>query len=208
MKIDKLEQENRLHKAPMPIIALTGGVATGKSTVSDYLKNRGENIICADKLVHQIYEKKEAYEFISNLAPETVINNKIIFPKLREVFFSNKDLQTKIENFIYSHLPHQFTESYKKFHNPQYIFYDVPLLFEKKLDQLVDYIVVVYSTPEKQVQRLIIRDSISEDLAKNMLAKQIPIDEKKQKANYIIENNLDLEHLYRNIDHFLEEIKL
>lgn len=207
MKIEKLNQENRLHKAPMPVIALTGGVATGKSTVSDYLIKHGENIICADKLVHQIYQKQETYEFISTLVPEAINNGQIIFPKLREKFFSNKELQSKIESFIYSHLPHEFTEAYKTFNKPDFIFYDVPLLFEKKLDPLVDYIVVVYSKAEEQIQRLMIRDSISKELAQNMLTKQMPIDEKKDRADYVIENSSDLKKLYQNIDSFLKFLK-
>ena len=207
MKINKLNQENRLHNSPYPVIGLTGGIATGKSTVSQYLKDHGENVICADELVHEIYSTEETFEFVSSVAQEAIADHQILFPKLRELFFNDKELQNKIETYIYSRLPRAFKKKYEEFNNPDFIFYDVPLLFEKNLNPLVDLITVVYSTPENQLKRLIQRDGIKEELAKNILQKQMPIDEKKQKADYVIENNTNLTDLYQSIDHFLKEIR-
>lgn len=207
MKIEKLTQETRLHNTPVPVIGLTGGIATGKSTVSKYLIGHDIPVICADKLVHEIYENQESLEFISQVAPAAVIDGKILFPKLRELFFADSELQKKIETFIYSKIGLQFREKYKSFNNPKYLIYDVPLLFEKGLDKLVDYIVVVYSSRSQQIERLINRDKIDKPLAESILDKQFSIEDKKSKADYIIENNTNLDGLEKNIESFLKDLK-
>ena len=97
--------KTRLYNTPIPIIGLTGGIATGKSTVAEYLKSCGHNVIDADALVKSIYKLKSSIDFVKLHFPEAITNNEIQFQKLREIIFSNPSYLEKIEQFIYSQMP-------------------------------------------------------------------------------------------------------
>lgn len=95
-KIIKLTTENRLYHLNIPIIAITGGIATGKSTVSKLISAMGFKVIDADSLVKKIYSDDETISFIKTIAPECIDGEfKIIFPKLREYFFQTQILKLK-----------------------------------------------------------------------------------------------------------------
>ena len=198
-------EKNRLHESKRPIIGLTGGIATGKSTVANLLRKEGLTVLDADLLVKEIYKTQEAKDFISTNWPMAMNDKEIIFPKLRELFFQDMKIKQEIESFIYSRLPHAFiTESLKS--NQSFIIYDVPLLFEKELYKLVDQSVVVYSPREIQLQRLIQRDNITEDLANKILDQQMGIEEKVKKADFIIKNAASEKELAAEVKSFLLQV--
>lgn len=177
----------RLYNLEKPIIGLTGGIATGKSTVTHILKNLGFEILDADLLVKEIYATKEAKNFIAMNFPQSIHENKINFPKLREIFFASPQNKNLIESFIYSKLPEMFKKHSANI-KQNFIIYDVPLLFEKKLNLLCDLSICVYVPSDIQINRLIKRDKISHDLAIEILKQQMPIEEKKEKSDFIITN--------------------
>lgn len=183
--------ESRLHNLEIPVIALTGGIATGKSTISEYLVALGLPIICADKLVKEIYGLKETTEFISSVAPESIENDQVNFKILRSLVFNDSKLKTKVENYIYSLLPHFFKKKSEELKAP-YVIYDVPLLYEKKLDQLVDQVICVYASQEIQHERVAKRDKSSSEIINKILSSQLPIDFKKEKADFVIDNSEDI----------------
>lgn len=197
-------KEQRLYEQDIPTIGLTGGIATGKTSVSKYLEEKGLAVICADKLVKSIYAQTATIEFINQDYPSAIKNNEIDFKKLREIFFSDKEIQKKIEHYIYAKMPNAYLDAVSKFHDPGILIYDVPLLFEKGLDQKVDLSILVYASPEIQVKRLMNRDGISKELALNIISKQISIDEKKEKSDFIVDNSQTLENSFSQIDQLLE----
>ena len=134
---------------------------------------------------------------------------EINFKKLRELFFGHKSHQEILEKFIYERLPEEFMNSYRQLLNQgksiECLIYDVPLLFEKKLDSKVDLKVCVYTTPATQRQRLISRDKISAELANEIISHQISIDEKAKLSDVVIDNNGDLISLEANVEKFLAD---
>jgi len=198
--------ENRLYQMPVPIIGLTGGIGTGKSTVSDILRKKNIAVIDADKLVKNIYTFPETLDFISNHFPLAFQNGAIDFPKLREIVFADSAAKKSIEDFIYTYLPSEFKKAYEELNNPEFIVYDVPLLFEKKLDEKVDLTVCVYAKRKTQIERLLSRDKSTPELAEKMLASQMEIDEKKRLSDILIDNQNDLEALNFSIEEFLKGI--
>jgi dephospho-CoA kinase len=196
----------RLYGLSLPIIGLTGGIATGKTTVSKLLKQKGFPLIDADKLVHKIYADSKTIHFIKDLAPKCVLNEKIDFKALRSLFFSDLIIQKKVEEYIYKELPHVFQQSLESLKSPQFVIYDVPLLFEKKLETLLDYTITVYCDEETQIKRLIKRDSIDLYLAKSILAKQLPINIKKDKAHYVIDNSGSIDDLTKKVDELIARL--
>lgn len=198
--ISKLTSKQRLHGCNIPILGLTGGIASGKTTVANMLKDLGIEVINADELVKEIYSTQEAIGFIQKVAPECVINHDINFPSLRQQVFDDESLQEKIETFIYARLPKKFLE---RAANSPWVVYDVPLLFEKELNEMVDSILLIATKREIQKQRLIERDNSTEQLADKILDLQWPLEDKKKMSDYIIENNSNLESLKESLDLFI-----
>lgn len=205
-KYIKLNSENRLHGLNIPIIGLTGGIATGKSTVARVLRSKGLPILDADELVKNIYAKDETKSFIKQKFPQAFKQDSIHFPSLREIFFKDSKAKGEIESFIYQRLPDAFLNALKGLGNPSFIIYDVPLLFEKKLKALVDLAVVVYAPGNVQRARLMKRDGILDEMAQNILNHQEDIEDKKLKADFIIDNSKSESELNEEIEQFLRKI--
>lgn len=194
--------QSRLYQLPVPVIGLTGGIATGKSTVAKLFSAINFPVIDADSLVKKVYQKKVVIDFIHTNYPSAIINQTIDFKILRSLAFSSESEIKKIETEIYRHLPGEFLKAFSSLYSPNFVIYDVPLLFEKGLDKLVDQKLVVYSPIEKQIERLIKRDQVPTETANKILAHQMPIEQKKQLADFIIDNSsseTDLEKNFQNI---------
>lgn len=202
----QLTQDKRLSKLPVPVLGLTGGIATGKTTVSNYLKAQGHPLICADLLVKRIYQNKETFDFISEQFPLAITDKEIDFKKLRDIFFHQDQAQKKIEAYIYPRLSLEVQEEFKSLGSPAYVFYDVPLLFEKEMASGVDLRILVYAPYELQLKRLLARDKNTEELAKQILSKQWPIEKKKDLSDFIIKNEGALDELPREIENILNQI--
>lgn len=203
--ITKSEKE-RLYNINIPIIGLTGGIATGKSTVSKMFRDIGLPLLCADELVHNIYDREESLQFINSHWPSAVSEGKVDFKLLREIFFNDKNAKTKIEDFIYSHLKEEFLNSLKLLGEVPFVIYDVPLLFEKKLEPLIDLIVTVYCPKEEQIKRLIERDGIKAELAKQILQSQIDIEIKRKSSHKTIDNSGPRSKTQHNFNELIDSI--
>lgn len=203
--IKRLPQQ-RLYQLPVPIIGLTGGIATGKTTVSNLLNQKGLAVINADSLVKEIYSWPETIQFVQDHFPHAIAEEKILFPILRQTVFNNLAAKDLIEKFIYQRLPLAFQSAFERLSSPAFVIYDVPLLFEKGLDQLVDTTTLVYAPRSVQKERLIKRDQISSALAENILDQQMDIETKKTKAEFIIDNTKTDTELLKEVDSFLQKV--
>ena len=208
---NKLSQESRLYQMPVPIVGLTGGIASGKSSVSKILNQKYNiKIIDADRLVKSIYQKEQTLAEIAKLVPTAIHDSLIDFKKLREAFFSDSHLQSKIETLIYSQMPQAFTEEYKNNVEGQqnFIIYDVPLLFEKNLTPGIDVKVCVWCPRQTQIKRLMIRDGIDQELALKILDKQWDIDKKRDHSDLVIDNSSSEEAMNTAIQGFISKLLL
>lgn len=194
----RLKPKDRLHECPLPIIGLTGGIGSGKSSVAKMLREQGLFIIDADELVHRIYEEQSSLDYLSSLHPEAVGPDGIDFQKLRQAAFSKPNLLKDLESFIYQQLPAFFRCEVEKSQH-DFIIYDVPLLFEKKLNELCDLTVCVYCEPEQQLERSLKRDSSDPQTIKAIIQKQMPIKEKANLSDLIINNTNEKEKLGTSI---------
>ncbi len=199
-----LAQEKRLHQCPIPIIGLSGSIATGKSSACELMKGHGLKVISADQLIHEIYADKSTLDYISQVCPQAIKQEKIDFPTLRKEFFNDKSLKDKIENYLYAKLPTQFLSKIDQ--KDLVVIYDVPLLYEKDLAKSVDYHGIVYTSPDVQKKRLLSRDKIyDEETLQKVIQSQISIEEKKEKAQFVIDNNQGLDHLEQEVQNFIKE---
>lgn len=201
-------KDNRLYQLDLPIIGLTGGISTGKSTVAEILKQMGFNIVSADQLVKTIYATDEAKIFIKREFPDAFSDDQINFKKLREIVFTDPIAKKIVEEFIYSKLPLAFTlakdELIKITPNIKCLIYDVPLLFEKGLDAKIDLSVCVYLPRDIQKERLMKRDQITADFVEKILAEQWDIELKKSKSDAVILNTSSIDDLKIAVAKFIE----
>lgn len=204
MKIATLPTENRLYHLPIPIIGLTGGIGSGKSSVAKILTENGYIVIGADDLVKMIYQKPTSVEFVSNNFPAAFEGGKINFKTLRELAFGNESHRKRLEEMIYPQLEDALKTAIQRYSPvPEIIFYDVPLLFERGLDSKVDLKVVVYVPVSLQLERLMKRDGSTPELAQKIIDQQWPIERKKNLADYVIDNQSTPEQLVTEVRKFI-----
>lgn len=189
------------------IIGITGGIAMGKSTITSYLKNNNYEVIDSDEIVKMLLTKNKVVEKIKALfGTNYVINNQVNKQKLSELIFENQFERNKLNNLIHPLVKEEIKRKIRN-SNSLIIFVDVPLLYEASFDDLCDKVIVVYTTYQTNLKRLISRDSINEEFAKKKIASQMDIEIKKQKADYLIDNSLDLCYTYKQLSQILNKIR-
>lgn len=194
------------------ILGLTGGIATGKSTVTAMLRQRGIPVIDADQIAREVVEPgKPAYEAIVShfgreiLLPDGSINRKL----LGEIVFSNETERQKLNSIVHPEVRRVMREQAEEAERAgaQIVFMDIPLLFESKLQHMVDKIVVVYAPADMQLARMVERDELDEDQAIKRLRAQMPIEQKKSLADFLINNQGTREETEKQVERLLDEIK-
>ena len=184
------------------IIGVTGSIGVGKSVVFKYIQEKMGDLaeyIDADIITHNIYEKNEVKNFL--FREFNTINRK----EIGKIVFSNKERLEKLNKFMHKSIIEEIDIRIKK-SNKKYIFADIPLLYELKLEYMFDKIVVVYASRDIQISRIINRNNLSKDDAIKRIDAQIDIEEKRRKADYVIENMETIEILRYNVDKILEKM--
>lgn len=189
------------------VIGLTGGIATGKSTASNILKEHGFYIVDADIASRKAVEKgstglKQVQEVFGDQA---IIDGEMNRQYVGSVVFKDESMRLKLNNIIHP-IVREIMDAEKKFglEKGKNVIMDIPLLFENKLQDTVDETWLVYTTEETQISRLKQRNQLSDDEATSRIQSQMPIEEKKQLADEIIDNNGTLEELAQNIETLIE----
>ena len=190
------------------IIGITGSIACGKSTVSNYLKSKGYIVIDADKIGHEALDDDYVKEkLILAFGNEILEDNKINRQKLGELVFGNSSNLNVLNSIIHPEIRKKILEKIDKNNDKELIFIDVALLFEAKFDDLVDKIIVVYVDENTQLTRLMKRNSISKKEALSRRVSQMSPIEKAKLGDYTVNNNLDVINTYEQVDKVLSELK-
>ncbi|KAK8954707.1 hypothetical protein KSP39_PZI002621 [Platanthera zijinensis] len=182
----------------MRIVGLTGGIASGKSTVSNLFRSSGVPVVDADIVARDVVRKgtpglrKVAIAFGDDVLLE---NGEINRSRLGQIIFSDPAKRKLLNRLLAPHISSSiFWEIVKLWvKGCKVIILDIPLLFEAKMDGWTDPIIVVWINPEAQLQRLMVRDGISEEDARNKINSQISLDWKKAKADIVIDNSGSIE---------------
>ena len=190
------------------IIGITGSIACGKSTVSNYLKSKGYIVIDADKIGHEALDDDYVKEkLVLAFGNEILEDNKISRQKLGELVFGNSSNLNALNSIIHPEIRKKILEKIDKNNDKELIFIDVALLFEAKFDDLVDKIIVVYVDKNTQLTRLMKRNSISKKEALSRIVSQMSPIEKAKLGDYTVNNNLDVINTYEQVDKVLSELK-
>ncbi|MDD5157658.1 dephospho-CoA kinase [Sulfurimonas sp.] len=187
-------------------IALTGGIATGKSSVASLLGLNGMRVIDADKISHEILDASSGW-VRDNFGDEFLDGNRVNRAKLGTLIFSDTQAKEKLESFLHPKIRAEIEQRSIKqdsFKFPYLI--DIPLFFEKS-GYDIKKSVVVYTPPEIQLERFMKRNGYSREESIRRIESQMPIEEKKVKATWVIDNSKDLKHLQEECEEFVETIK-
>lgn len=190
------------------IIGITGGIASGKSTVTNFLRQQGFQVVDADAVVHQLQRSGgRLFEaLVQHFGKEIILENgELNRPLLASLIFSNpeeqewsKQIQGEIIREELAVLRDQLAQTEEIF------FMDIPLLFEQAYSAWFDETWLVYVDRNIQVERLMKRNHLSQNEAKSRLAAQWPLEEKKDLASHVLDNNGNQDHLLTQVRILLE----
>ena len=187
----------------MKVYGITGSIATGKSTVTNYLREKGYLVVDSDKLAYDALTIDE--DCIDRVKKRFDLHGDTIDRKaLGRIVFNDPIAKKDLENIIHPYVINKIKETIHNNQNLKIIFLDIPLLFESNLEYLCDKIIVVYLNYQEEVKRLMKRDNIDEKYAKIIINNQMNIEDKKRLADIVLDNNKSLENLYQQIDLMLE----
>jgi len=179
------------------IIGLTGGIATGKSTVSSMFEEQGIPVLCADRMAHALMKKgtsvskKIMDEFGAVILDK---DGEIDRALLGPLVFADEEKRNKLNAIVHPEVRRILLERLKQFLEQKIplVVLDIPLLFESNLGHLCQSTLLVYAPREIQIERIRARDHLPDDEIERRLAAQIDIEDKKSKADFIIYNDRDL----------------
>lgn len=195
------------------LLGVTGGVATGKTTVARMLEELGAPIMDFDVLSRLVVEPgKQAWrEIVDYFGEQVLLKDKTLNRKrLSEIIFQDAEKRKKLESFIHPKLGEEFANLVTGYasRDPNVIIQVVvPLLLEVNMQHLFHKLLLVYIPEQMQIERLVKRDGVSQEMAAKMLASQWPIEEKRGYADFIVDNSGSLEQTRGQVEKIWEELK-
>ena len=193
------------------IIGITGGIASGKSTVTEFLRQQGYQVIDADQVVHELQESGELlYQALLSTFGSSILqeDGRLDRPKLGAMIFGNPELleqSSQIQNRI---IREELAGRRGLLAEKEDIFFmDLPLLFELQYEDWFDQIWLVDVTEETQLSRLMSRNALSQEEAEKRIAAQLSLREKRKRADVLIDNNGSLEATRQQIRDALQKLE-
>ena len=196
--------------SPNKIIGLTGSISTGKTQVSNYLRQRGENLIDADLIAREVVDLEPVKGKIKKVFGDDIYkDDKLDREALGEIVFRDEDKRKVLNEIEHPEIYRIILEEIKN--SAGRVFVDIPLLFEAKhlnekygLD--FDEVWLVYGSRETQIVRLMKRDKISRGYALEKINSQMSVEDKKVMADVIIDNSGSLEETFRQVEENLKRL--
>lgn len=192
------------------VLGLTGGIATGKSTVSRYFKQKGIPLVDADlgarevmQPGHTAYQKTVEQFGEKVLKEDRTLDRKI----LGQIVFSDQEKLQKLNAIVQSDIFEWISSQKKRYvaSGAPLVVLDIPLLYEAGCEQLVDGVMVVWTDRDRQLHRLMRRDDLSKEEATSRIASQASMDEKMERADVLIDNNGPVERTLKQVESWLLE---
>jgi len=197
------------------VVGLTGGLATGKTTIAKIFHLLGAIIIDADKIAREVvkphsysWQKIKDYFGTQILNPDMTINRKI----LADLVFNHEPYRMKLNEITHPEIISQIKQEIKKAQRlslkdqRSIVIIDAPLLIEAKMSSLVEQIIVVTAKETTQIKRVMKRDHLSKDTAKNRIAAQMPLSEKVKLADFVINTDCSKTELKEKVKIVWEEL--
>ncbi|MFZ9963191.1 MAG: dephospho-CoA kinase [Burkholderiales bacterium] len=182
-------------------VAVTGGIGSGKTSVTNKFHELGVAVIDTDLIAHDLTQKNvDVLVEIKNIFGDKVFTGGALSrEKLREIVFNNEDLLRSLERVLHPRI-RQEVESKLRIVESEYAIVAIPLLLKKADYDFIDRILVIDCEERIQIQRVISRNGFSEELVRSIMSKQLSRRERNQLADDLIDNNADIDSLYTKIE--------
>lgn len=193
------------------ILGLTGGIGSGKSTVSKIFLSMGIKVFDADLIAKDILETEQVKEEIKEKLGKEFINlksNSVDKELLKKEVFNNSKKLNILNGIVHPRVVDIYKKKYLEFKDKkEIVIFDVPLLFEVNLERYCDKVIVVDIDLKVQIERIKNRDNIDVTLINKIIAAQMSREERNMKADILIENNGSLEELKQKIEKIIKDIE-
>lgn len=193
------------------ILGLTGGIGSGKSTVSKIFLSMGIKVFDADLIAKDILETEQVKEEIKEKLGKEFINlksNSVDKELLKKEVFNNSKKLNILNGIVHPRVVDIYIKKYLEFKGKkEIVIFDVPLLFEVNLERYCDKVIVVDIDLKVQIERIKNRDNIDVALINKIIAAQMSREERNIKADILIENNGSLEELKQKIEKIIKDIE-
>ena len=193
------------------IIGITGGIGSGKSTITKQFKNNGFKIFDSDEEVQKLYKKKDK-NFINQLKKiglgKSVKKNNINKKIIAKIIFSNKNIKTKLEKFIFKIVRKKrntYIKKEKKKNTP-IIVMDIPLLFENNLDYFFDTIISVVAKRKVRLKRVKLNKKITKEVFNKILKNQTTDVERRKRSDIILKNNSTKKIFLKKVNMLIKKV--
>ncbi|MFJ7850469.1 dephospho-CoA kinase [Peribacillus sp. NPDC097206] len=192
------------------IIGITGGIASGKSSVSQYLRELGFVIVDADVASRAVVEPgEEAYlQVVKAFGVDLLLSDgRIDRAKLGSIIFHNQEKRLLLNRIVHPAVRNWMRQETEKVlaAGAETVFMDIPLLFESKLTFMVERTLLVYVDESVQLERLMNRNALTETDALARIHSQMPLKDKKELADAIVDNNGDIEETKKQVVEILKK---
>ncbi|CAD2077898.1 dephospho-CoA kinase [Phocicoccus schoeneichii] len=191
------------------VIGITGGIASGKSTVSDYIRSKGYPVLDADIYARKVVEPgSEGLKEIVEAFGEAALNEDGTMNRqyVGSLIFNDKEKRDILNGITHPKIRQMMNDERDFYLKTTHVFQDIPLLFENGLEGQMDEIIVVYVERDVQTERLMSRNELSESEATSRIESQMSLEDKKARATVVFDNTETRETLYKQIDEFLSTL--
>jgi len=196
----------------MFLVGLTGGIGTGKSTVSNYFRQQNVPLIDADLIAREVVEPgKPAWKRLRASFGDDFfdpITGALDRKKLGDLIFGSISLRRKLNSIVHPYIRWEITKRLFVlfFTGHQFVILDLPLLFESGWQRILQYVIVVKCNEENQLQRLMARDSSTENEAKQRIKAQMPLETKEKSADFVVDNDGTMDETLRQAANIFAEL--
>lgn len=189
----------------MKVLGITGGIASGKSLVSQQFKNRGFTVLDADEVVHELFKDSTVLERIKHRFPsafEETLNRKY----LADLIFTDNKAKSDLESILHPLVYDRLKTELKNHISEPWVVLDIPLLYETGGEALCDLVLVIHIDEDIQLKRLMDRNQLSVEEAKKRMIAQMPLKDKVNRADIVIDNSGTIQKTIDRVNEIIDKV--
>jgi dephospho-CoA kinase len=190
----------------MKVLGITGGIASGKSLVSQQFKQRGFTVLDADAMVHELFKDHVVLAEIENRFKSVFTTEGLDRKALADIIFTDPVAKQDLEHILHPKVYENLKLEIEKHANEAWVVVDIPLLYETKGESICDLVMVVYVNEDTQRQRLMNRNQLTIEAANQRIASQMPLKDKVNRADIVIDNSGTIQKTLDRVNEIIDKV--
>jgi dephospho-CoA kinase len=190
----------------MKVLGITGGIASGKSLVSQQFKQKGFTVLDADAVVHDLFKDENVLTEIQTRFPAVFSSEGLNRKALADIIFYDKEAKLDLEHMLHPKVYQHLKNEIEKHSNEAWVVVDIPLLYETGGQSMCDLVMVVYVNEDTQRQRLMARNQLSLESANQRIASQMPLKDKVNQADIVIDNSGSIQKTLERVNEIIDKV--